>query len=158
MSRRKTELMKTAACLSIFILLLTLAIAQGAQSQPATDGHFTVAAGNFQDFPFAVEGGVKDIRLVGKFRATGGTASLIVVLVMNDDQYQKWIHHYYGPHASTPENGGAYYNSGETTVGSIDLKLPNRPANYHVVFNNTVYPYNKSMESNLEWEWIGSGQ
>jgi hypothetical protein len=150
--RRKNAVNTTAKVLSVFVFLSVLGVAQDAQTQPATDDHFTVAAMNLQDSPFSVAEGVKDVRLSGTFKATGGTASKIIVLVMTDDQYARWQNSHSGV-TSTPSNGGALYNSGEVTQGTINLSLPDNPANYHVVFNNTHFRYPKAIEADLKWQW-----
>lgn len=139
--------------MSVAVLFAGFAQAQtSTQKAPACDSHLTVAASEFQDSPFAVSEGVSDVRLFGTFKATGGRASLIIVLVMNDDQYAKWQQHKIkGP--STPENGGALYNSGEVSQGTINLHLPDSPANYHLVFNNSRFQYPKSVEADLTWQW-----
>jgi hypothetical protein len=139
--------------LSVAILLSGLALSQtSTQNAPAVDTHFTVPANQFQDSPFAVSEGASDVRLFGTFKATGGRASLITVLVMTDDQYAQWQQHKVkGP--GTSDNGGALYNSGAVSQGTINLRLPDSPANYHLVFNNTHFQYPKSIEADLTWQW-----
>jgi hypothetical protein len=137
--------------LAVFVILSAAGLAQEAKDQPATDGHFIVAAKDFQDFPFTVGEGVKDIRLSGHFKATGGRASLIYVLVMTDDQFTQWQKPHDVP--ATPENGGSLYNSGPVAQGNIQLAVPSVPANYHVVFNNSNFAYPKSLETDLTWQW-----
>ena len=141
---------KLTFCLFI---LTAVSLAQDKQTQDATDGNFTVASQAFQDFPFSVGEGVKNVRLSGEFTATGGTSSLIVVVVMNDDQYARWQKKKSGDEPSTPANGGALYNSGRVTHGTIDLRVPDTPAIYHLVFNNQPFQYAKTIQSNLQWEW-----
>jgi hypothetical protein len=137
--------------LAVVVILSVAGLAQEAKSQSATDGHFIVAAKDFQDFPFTVGEGVKEIRLSGHFKATGGRASLIYVVVLTDDQFTQWQKPHDVP--ATPENGGSLYNSGPVTQGNIQLSVPNVPANYHVVFNNSNFPYPKSIETDLTWQW-----
>jgi hypothetical protein len=136
---------------ALLVILSVAGLAQEARNQPAADGHFIVAAKDFQDFAFTVGEGVKDIRLSGHFKATGGKASLIYVVVMTDDQFTQWQKPHDVP--ATPENGGSLYNSGPVSQGNIQLAVPNVPANYHVVFNNTNFPYPKSIETDLTWQW-----
>jgi hypothetical protein len=136
---------------TVLVLLSAVGLAQEVKNQPAADGHFIVPAKDFQDFPFTVGEGVKDIRLSGHFKATGGRASLIYVLVMTDDQFTQWQKPHDVP--ATPENGGSLYNSGPVTQGNIQLAVPNVPANYHVVFNNSNFPYPKSVDTDLTWQW-----
>jgi YD repeat-containing protein len=132
---------------AVLVILSVAGLAQEVKNQPVTDGHFIVAAGDFQDFPFTIGEGVKDIGLSGHFKATGGNASLIYVVIMTDDQFTQWQKPHDVP--ATPENGGSLYNSGPVSQGNIQLALPNVPANYHVVFNNIHFPYPKSVETDL---------
>jgi hypothetical protein len=142
---------------SVVLVILSVAglaqeaLSQETKDQPVTDGRINVAARDFQDFVFTVGEGVKDIRLSGHFKASGGRASLIYVVVMTDDQFTQWQK----PHSvpPTPENGGSLYNSGPVSQGDIQLAVPNAPANYHVVFNNSNFPYSKSIETDLSWQW-----
>jgi len=136
---------------AVLVILSIAALPQEAKNQPATDGNFVVAKRDFQDFAFTVGEGVKDVRLSGHFKATGGTASLIYVVVMTDDQFAQWQKPHDVP--PTPETGGSLYNSGPVRQGNIHLGLPNVPANYHVVFNNSNFPYPKSIDTDLTWEW-----
>ena len=136
---------------AVLVILSAAGLGQEAQSQPVTDGHFTVAVKDFQDFAFTVGEGVKDIQLSGHFKATGGRANLIYVVVMTDDQFTRWQKAHDAP--VTPKNGGALYNSGAVSQGNIQLTVPNAPANYHVVFNNSNFPYPKSVETDLTWQW-----
>jgi len=140
-----------------FLMILSLAgLAQEAKTQPATDSHFTIGAKDFQDFPFTVGEGVKDIQFSGHFKATGGRASLIYVVVMTDDQFTQWQKPHRDP--ATPANSGSLYNSGPVSQGDIHLPVPNVPANYHVVFNNMNFRYPKSLETDLTWQWHESQQ
>jgi hypothetical protein len=102
---------------AVLVILSVAVLAQEAKNQPATEGHFVVAAKDFQDFPFAVGEGVKDIRLYGHFKATGGKSSLIYVVVMTDGQFTQWQKPHDVP--ATPENGGSLYNSGPVSQGNI---------------------------------------
>jgi hypothetical protein len=137
--------------LAVLVALSISGLTQESKTNPATDGHFTVAAKDFQDFPFSVSEGVKDIRLSGHFQAAGGRASLIYVLVMTDSQFTQWQKPHDAP--ATPANGGSLYNSGPVSQGNIQLAVPNVPANYHLVFNNAPFPYPKSIETDLTWQW-----
>src|ERR1700722_14336292 len=132
---------------AVLAILSVASLAQKVKNQPLTDGHFIIAAKDFQDFPFTVGEGVRDIGLSGHFKATGGNASLIYVVVMTDDQFTQWQKPHDVP--ATPQNGGSLYNSGPVSQGNIQLALPNVSANYHVVFNNLHFPYPKSVETDL---------
>ncbi len=81
----------------------------------------------------------------------GGTASKVYVLVLTDSQYTEWQKPHTTPY--TPANGRALYNSGDVSRGTVDLHLPDDPANYHLVFNNGPFFYPKAIETDLKWEW-----
>jgi len=145
--------MKAARLLLVILALALAAFAQETQTSNATDGHFTVATGEFQDYPFSVTNGVRHVRLSGGFSVTGGRRSLIIVLVMTDDQYSAWqrrqkVAGYYV----------ALYNSDWAQNGTIDLNIPNQPANYHVVFDNREAPYAKAVTCDLQWRWENASQ
>jgi hypothetical protein len=110
----------------------------------ATDGRFMIAPRDFADFPFAIAEGVTGLRLVGRFRATGGEQNRISLYVLTDAQYRKW---------QEQEPTLARYASKLVTGGTVNLYLPSDPANYHVVFDNRALPYAKAIETDLEWQW-----
>jgi hypothetical protein len=110
-------------------------------SQPVGQPALTVPANSFKQYSFTIPAGLKTIRLVGHFTATGGAHNDIVVCVMNDDQFVNWRNG--GQGAKYPANNpikidfrGALYDSHLVTQGTIKLYLPSDPETYHVVFYN----------------------
>ena len=154
-------MLKSAKFLCVFLCLGTVAAAHAQGSAPAAETQFNVASGKYDDATYRIMPGVTNIRLTGSFKATGGTANDIIVIVMNDAQFARWQKGMpcVGPgNMCTPENGGALYNSGSVTEGTINLALPNGAATYHLVFNNQVYKYAKTIQDNLTWQWGGQSQ
>jgi hypothetical protein len=77
----------------------------------------------------------------------------IIVLVMTAAQFDNWKKGKCGGGACTPNNGVALYNSGKVSQGTINLSVPDSPADYYVVFNNLHFQYAKDIESDLSWQW-----
>jgi len=145
--------MKTIILRLLSVLLLAvLCVAQTATQSAADDGRFTVPSGQFKEFPIGVAAAMKGVTLSGTFKATGGTQSLIIVLVMTDAQFENWKKNSCGG-SCTPNNGGALYNSGRVSQGAITLSVPDGQADYYVVFNNIHFRYAKDIESDLTWQW-----
>jgi hypothetical protein len=121
-----------------FILSLA-ALAQSippSETQPIAQTAFTIPAKSSKEFSFKVPPGVKQARLVGHFKASGGLHNEIIVFVMNDDQFVNWRN---DPIRNNPVKDnfkGAMYDSHKVTQGTIKLFLPLDPAVYHVVFYN----------------------
>jgi hypothetical protein len=70
------------------------------------------------------EGGA---RVVGRFRASGGSGNDIEVYILDEDAFENFRN---GHRAST------YYNSGRVTVGKINVHLEEE-GTYYLVFSNT---------------------
>jgi len=116
-------------------------------SQAIGEPAFTIPAGAYKDYTFAVPEGLKKVGLFGKFKATGGMRNSIEVWVMNDDQFVNWQNR----HTVTP-----LYNSQKVTQGTIKLLLPTDPGTYHIVFNNrfALLLAPKAVEATLALQYI----
>lgn len=68
---------------------------------------------------------MKDIRLTGRFVASGGNDNGIEAFVFDQDNYINWANRH---------DAQSIYQSGVVTVGDIDLSL-NTPGRYFVVFS-----------------------
>jgi hypothetical protein len=150
-------MVKSAKFLCAFLFLGAVAQAQTQGSAAAATAQFNIPADQYAQFPFTVPVGVTNVKISGSFKATGGPASAIIVIVMNDAQFANWAQKKpcVGPgNACTPQNGGALYNSGPEIQGNFSLDLPDVSANYHVVFNNAFYNYAKTIQDNLMWTWV----
>jgi hypothetical protein len=150
--------MKTSAkFLCAFLFAGTVAQAQTQGGAAAAPAQFNIAAEQYAEFAYTIPPGVTNARITGSFKSTGGSADAIIVIVMNDAQYANWSQKKpcVGPgNACTPQNGGALYNSTPETQGNFNVALPNGSATYHLVFNNTMYTYPKTIQDNLAWEWV----
>ena len=131
----------------LVLALLTLAQLAASQEdpQPVTktavcETAFTIPAQTAKTCSFDVPEGLRKVRLVGQFKATGGSGNTIEVWVMNDRQFADW---------QNQHSVQALYNSQKITQGSVNVFLTN-PGKYHVVFNNdfsATAP--KNVEANL---------
>lgn len=106
--------------------------------QPIGEPAFTVPAGTFKDYTFAVPEGLKKVGVFGHFKATGGPHNDIVVLVMTDDQFVNWRNARDRVQNNPIKDSfrGAMYTSHLVTQGTIKQILPTDPGTYHVVFYN----------------------
>lgn len=123
--------------------------------QPIGDSALTVPAKGFKEYPFTLESGLKNARLVGHFKATGGLHSNIVVCVMNDDQFVSWRNGKVKAASKVikPHFRGALYDSREVTQGTIRANLPSDAATYHVVFYNGSALTPKAVKTTLTLKW-----
>jgi hypothetical protein len=125
-------------------------------SQPIGEPALTVAANSFKEYPFTIPAGLRTIRLVGHFTATGGAHNDIVLCVMNDDQFVNWRNGGAdaGNNPIKVSFAGALYDSHIVTQGTIKLYLPSDPATYHVVFyNGFSYLTPKAVAANLALQY-----
>lgn len=90
-------------------------------------GAITVNAGGYLYFTLSVPAGATNVRIEGRFSATGGSGNDIEVFVITDDGFTNWKNGH-----STP----TYYNSGKVTVGEVNAVLPDGAGTYYLVFNN----------------------
>jgi hypothetical protein len=153
--------MKKAGLVVTLVLVLGLvSFAQDAGPaeaiQPIGDSALTVPAKGFREYPFTLESGLKNARLVGHFKATGGLHNTIVVCVMNDDQFANWRNGKVKAASNLikPYFRGALYDSHEVTRGTIRVNLPSDAATYHIVFYNgysVLTP--KAVKATLTLKW-----
>jgi hypothetical protein len=90
-------------------------------------GALTVNASTYAYFTLNVPSGANNVRLQGRFSATGGSGNDIEVFLLSDSQYTNWQNGH-----STP----TFYNSGKVTVNDLNVVLPNDAGTYYLVFNN----------------------
>lgn len=120
-------MIQSAKFLCAFLCLGTVAAAQTQGSAAAATPQFNIAAEQYAQFPFTVPAGVTNVKISGSFKATGGPASAIIVIVMNDAQFANWAQRKpcVGPgNACTPQNGGALYNSGRRFRATLAWPSP----------------------------------
>ncbi len=70
---------------------------------------------------------MRDVRVSGHFLALGGSGNDIEVFLAEEKEFGKWL---------DGQPSKAYYQSGRTTAGDIDVKLPLLNATYYLCFNN----------------------
>lgn len=95
--------------------------------QSTADVAFTVNAGGSNRYKFTVAAGAYDVKLKGRFAATGGLGNDIEVYVLSEDDYVNW------------QNGHSvhtFYNSGKITQDNVNVVLPSDAGTYYVVFDN----------------------
>lgn len=90
-------------------------------------GAITVNAATYAYFTLNVPFSANNVRLQGRFSATGGSGNDIEVFLLSDSQYTNWQNGH-----STP----TFYNSGKVTVNDMNVTLPNDAGTYYSVFNN----------------------
>lgn len=115
------------------------------QSRNLVNGTITVGAGKHYDIPFSVDTSImKDVKVVGSFRASGGSGNDIVALVMNDTAYVNW---------ANGHQVNVTYTSGKMTTDNINEAIT-ASGKYHLVFNNSfssVSSKNVSTAIDLKW-------
>ena len=115
------------------------------QTTNIVTGTIVVPAGGSRDLTFYVDGLEQlNIRLVGWFHASGGSGNDIEVFVANDADYQTWNQ----GRRVTP-----LYNSGRTTLGDLNVKVPSASGRYHLVFNNIFSSSLKSVQAQIDMEY-----
>jgi hypothetical protein len=106
------------------------ASAQLPQKQSRTTGvvlgSFSVAANQSQSYRVVVTDDMEDARLVGSFRAAGGSGNDIIVYIMDPTAYENF---------SNGHQVSVYYNSGQVTTESFNVRLPGS-GTYYLVYSN----------------------
>lgn len=141
--RRRIAIWFLVPLLLFFIVLLILnqstpigsygarAISQIAPPLPHAvkigSGVIWVNAAGYAYFTLIVPAGAKNVRVQGRFSATGGTGNDIEVSLFSQDDYTNWQN---GHPART------IYNSGKVTVSNVNAVLPNDAGTYYLIFNN----------------------
>jgi hypothetical protein len=105
----------------------TPAVVPDGEWQPLFDEPFTVPAHKFVTTPPIVLAG--DCRLKGTFRATGGSANDIRVVITDERGVQN---------LGERHESLSWYDSGKVTLSAIDAQL--RPGTFYVVFDNGFSP------------------
>ena len=115
------------------------------QSRNLVNATITVGAGSHYDIPFSVDANVmRNVRLVGSFRASGGSGNDIIAIIMDDMTYTNWV------------NGHkvrVFYSSGKITTANIDVSITTS-GKYHLVFSNDFSILSsKDVSTRVELEW-----
>lgn len=91
------------------------------------NGLVTVNANSYEYYTFTVPSGASNIQVSGSFTASGGSGNDIKVYVFDQSDFVNWQN----GHAAS-----AYYQSGQTTTGTISATLPSS-GTYVLVYDNT---------------------
>ncbi len=96
-------------------------------SEKLTSGQLTVRAGKYAFFKFKVDPAVmRDARVVGAFRASGGSGNDIQVVIAPEDEFENWINGHQSRVLCATE---------KETNGKIDVSVT-EAATYYLAFSN----------------------
>ena len=70
---------------------------------------------------------MRDVRITGHFLALGGQNNDIEAFLADEKEFGKWM---------DGQPSKAFYQSGRTTSGNINVTLPTHNAMYYLAFNN----------------------
>ena len=115
------------------------------QSRNLVNATITVGPGKHYDIPFSVDVNVmRDVRVVGSFRASGGSGNDIKAIIMDDMAYINWVN---GHQVSV------LYSSGQITAANINTAII-ISGKYHLVFSNGFSTFSsKSVSTRVDLEW-----
>jgi hypothetical protein len=108
------------------------------------NGLVTVNADSYEDYTFTVPSGASNIQVSGSFTASGGSGNDIRIFIFDQTDFTNW------------ENGhtaNCYYQSGQTTTGTISANLPSA-GTYVLVYDNTfsiISQKNVNTQANLSY-------
>ena len=120
----------------------TPTVSMVSQTKNILTGTIVVPAGGSRDLTFNIDGTSQlNIRMSGWFHASGGSQNEIEMFVASDSDYQSWQQ----GRKVTP-----LYNSGRTTLGEVNIKIPSSTVRYHLVFNNVFSTSMKTIEAQID--------
>lgn len=137
--------MKLIVPVCVLLLLTVSACNESRQFTSTVEPAFTVPQLGVKYHKFSVPAGATDVKIQGRFRASGGPGNDIEVALMNDDEFVNWQNH----HTVT-----AIYSSEKVTQGTVNVSLPSDAGTYYLIFNNRfslVSP--KAVEDNLALQY-----
>ncbi len=111
---------------------------------PLSEKAFTISSDQYKYFKFTIPPQSSDVRMEGRFEASGGTGNDVEVLILSEDAFTNWQNHHRVP---------TYYNSGKVTVGTIEARLPatiTDSATYYLIFSNVFSVFsNKAVSADI---------
>ncbi len=114
------------------------------QSSNLVKGTITVKAGGWYHVSFSVTSAMIGPRVVGSFKASGGSGNDIVALILDDMAYTNW---------SNGHTVNALYTSGQITVANINVPI-STPGTYHLVFSNIFSIFiSKDVATKVDLQW-----
>ncbi len=91
------------------------------------NGLATVNSNSYETYTFTIPSGASNIQVSGSFTASGGSGNDIKVLILAQSDFTNW---------KNGHSAQCYYQSGQTTTGTISASLPTS-GTYVLVFDNT---------------------
>ncbi len=132
--------------------LNSLSSAPGWHSFTVVNGLVSVPAGRYHNYPFSVPSGATSIIVNGTFSASGD----IDVLVADQPAYDLPPQITVGGKLPDSQIANHYYDSGQVTVGSLNMVLP-RAGTYYLVFSNMFSSASsKNVESTVNLYFYGA--
>lgn len=95
---------------------------------------------------FPVEPGVKDARVVGQFRASGGLGNDISGVIASESQFENW---------KNGHSASVFYDSGKVTVGDVNVDIPAGGTYCFGLSNTNSLISEKRVSVNLELRYLG---
>jgi hypothetical protein len=92
-----------------------------------TNTAFTVKAGQYMYYKFAVPPNATNVWVDGNFTASGGSGNDVEVYLFDEDAFVNWQNHH---------SVKVYYNSGRSTENKIFSRLPSGSGTYYLLFSN----------------------
>jgi hypothetical protein len=107
--------------------------------QNLISGPVTVPPGKIYQVRFSVD--TAPARVVGQFRAVGGTGNDTEAVVADEDSFENW---------SNGHPSKVLYSSGRVTVGTVDAWI-RKPGTYYVAFSNrSSVLSSKQVDANID--------
>lgn len=109
------------------------------------DGVITVQPGAYYHIPFTVDlETMAEIRVEGRFQASGGSGNDIKTFILDDVSYLNWVN----GHPVTP-----MYYSGQITIADINIDITTS-GDYHLVFENKFSIFSsKNVSARVDLHW-----
>jgi hypothetical protein len=97
---------------------------------PLLEKASVINPGEYVFIRFAVAGGAKNIRVDGRFQASGGSGNDVEVFIVDENGLLNF---------KNDHSVSTYYNSGKVTADTLNVQLPPAaaPVTYYLVLSNT---------------------
>ena len=110
-------------------------------------GALTVAQGHSAYYKMTVPADATNVKLQGRFTATGGSGNDIIVSVMTEEAFIN---------GRNGHGHDALWESDKVTVGDLDVTLPNGAGVYYLLFSNTFSLLSpKAVQQNIALTYYG---
>jgi hypothetical protein len=96
-------------------------------TQQIVSGSVVASADKVLYYRIPITEHMRDVRITGHFLALGGQNNDIEVFLTDEGDFGKWMDR---------QPSKAFYQSGRTTSGDINVTLPPHNATYYLAFNN----------------------